>query len=183
MSAPSQLPGEPLSWPNLDESYLLTKEALAAQLAQSHTLDSKASFVLASASILSASALALHQAVANLSGTGVGTAPMPSGFVVLARILAVLAVLAYLGVVYTSFRAYTLRSYAGPADPRQLEVKYVSMDAELAKATLFSTMVKSYGDNSALLDQKASWTRYALYALLGEAALVALTTIVEIFLN
>jgi hypothetical protein len=182
MSAPSQLPGEPLSWPNLDESYLLTKEALAAQLAQSHTLDSKASFVLASASILTASALALHQAVANLSGTG-PSAHMPAGIVVLARVLAVLAVLAYLGVVYTSFRAYTLRSYAGPADPRQLEARYVSMDAELAKATLFSTMVKSYGDNSALLDQKASWTRYALYALLGEAALVALTTIVEIFLT
>ena len=100
----------------------------------------------------------------------------------LPQVLAVLAVVAYLAVVYTSFRAYTLRSYAGPADPRQLEARYVDMNAQLAKATLFSTMVKSYGDNSALLDQKASWTRYALYALLGEAALVALTTLVEIFL-
>jgi hypothetical protein len=177
MSTPNQLPGEPSAWPNLDESYLLTKEALAAQLAQAHTLDSKASFVLTSASILTASALAVHQAAANLRGTG-----PPAGMVVLAKVLAVLAVVAYLAVVYTSFRAYTLRSYAGPADPRQLEARYVDMNAQLAKATLFSTMVKSYGDNSALLDQKASWTRYALYALLGEAALVALTTLVEIFL-
>jgi hypothetical protein len=181
MSTPSQQPGEPLAWPNLDESYLLTKEALAAQLAQAHTLDSKASFVLTSASILTASALALHQAVASLSGAGT-TAHRSGGIIVLVQVLAVLAVVAYLAVVYTSFRAYTLRSYAGPADPRQLEARYVDMDAELAKATLFSTMVKSYSDNSALLDQKASWTRYALYALLGEAALVALATIVEIFL-
>jgi hypothetical protein len=182
MSTPNQLPGEPSAWPNLDESYLLTKEALAAQLAQAHTLDSKASFVLTSATILTASALAVHQAAANLSGTGVGTAHPRAGMVVLAQVLAVLAVFAYLAVVYTSFRAYTLRSYAGPADPRQLEARYVDMNAQLAKATLFSTMVKSYGDNSALLDQKASWTHYALYALLGEAALVALTTLVEIFL-
>src|SRR5215469_4228099 len=106
MSAPSQPPGEPLAWPNLDESYLLTKEALAAQLAQAHTLDSKASFVLTSASILTASALALHQAAAGLSGTG-PSSHLLGGIVVLARVLAVLAVLAYLGVVYTSFRAYS----------------------------------------------------------------------------
>jgi hypothetical protein len=182
MSVPSQSPTEPLTWPNLDECYLLTKEALADQLAQSRALDSKASFVLTSASILTAAALALHQAVAGLAGTG-AVATLPGGLVVLAKVLAVLAVLAYLAVIYTAFRAYTLRSYDGPADPRQLASKYVDMDSELAKATLFATMVKSYGENSTVLDQKVAWTRYALYALFGESILIALITIVELFLN
>jgi len=182
MSVSSQPPGEPVTWPNLDECYLLSKEALADQLAQSRALDSKASFVLASASILTAAALALHQAVAGVAGT-TAEAALSRGLVVLANLLAVLAVLAYLGVVYTAFRAYTLRSYDGPADPRQLAAKYVDMDAELAKATLFATMVKSYGDNSTILDQKVAWTRNAVYTLFGESILVALVTIVQLFLN
>jgi hypothetical protein len=57
------------------------------------------------------------------------------------------------------------------------------MDAGVAKATLFATMVKSYDDNSIVLAQKVAWTRYALYALFGESILVALVTIVELFLN
>jgi hypothetical protein len=181
MSAPPTSSSESPAWPNLDECYALTKEALGAQLAQSHTLDSKASFVLTSASVLTAAALALHQAVTNLAGS-VAASSQPEALAVTAKILGILGVLAYVGVVYTSFRAYTLRSYAGPADPRQLEEKYVDMDVQLAKATIFSTMVESYTTNSAVLERKVLWTRYALYALLAEAALVALITLVEIFL-
>jgi hypothetical protein len=131
--------------------------------------------------VLTAAALALHQAVIGQSGS-VGALSQPEALAVIAKVLGILGVLAYVGVVYTSFRAYTLRSYAGPADPRQLKEKYVDMDVQLAKATVFSTMVESYTSNSAILSQKVRWTRYALYALLAEAALVALITLVEIFL-
>jgi hypothetical protein len=181
MSAPPMSDSESPVWPNLDECYELTKEALDAQLAQAHTLDSKASFVLTSASVLTAAALALHQAATNLAGAAAPSSH-PEGLAYAAKALGILGVLAYVGVVYTSFRAYTLRSYAGPADPRQLKDRYVNMDVQLAKATIFSTMVESYTSNSAVLERKVLWTRYALYALLAEAALVALITLVEIFL-
>jgi hypothetical protein len=181
MSAPPTSSSESPAWPNLDECYELTKETLGAQLAQAHTLDSKASFVLTSASVLTAAALALHQAVTNVAGS-VASSTQPEAPAVAAKVFGILGVLAYVGVVYTSFRAYTLRSYAGPADPRQLKEKYVNMDVKLAKAAIFSTMVESYTSNSMVLERKVLWTRYALYALVAEAALVALITLVEIFL-
>jgi hypothetical protein len=169
----------PARWPNLDEVYRLSENALAAQLSQVSALDSKANFVLTSASILTVAAAALHGALTPSSTTA--TAP-PDWIVLVGHILAVIAVLAYLGVVFAAYKAYAVRTYKGVANPGVLKDKgYTSMDPEVAKATVYVTMVESYKQNVNTITRKAEWTRWAVRSLLVEAVLVAGITFIQVF--
>jgi len=161
--------------PSLDVCFELAQKQLEAQRARFGNLDTKASFVLGSASILTTAATGLHTASASVTP--------PNGLVAFGlAVLPPLAVFAYSGVVLAAFFAYTLRSVAWTPTVTRLNDIYVTQDPLVTKGKLLAAMKVVYEDNEQAIEGswgKATWTQIALCALLSEAALIALLTLVQ----
>jgi hypothetical protein len=161
--------------PSLDVCFDLAQKQLDAQRARFGNLDTKASFVLGSASILTAAVTGLHGAAANVRP--------PNGLVAFGlAVLPPLAIFAYAAVVLAAFLAYTLRSIAWTPTVTRLNDYYVTKDPRMTKGKLLDAMKGVHEENEQSVEGKwgkATWTQIALWALLSEAALIALLTLVQ----
>lgn len=162
----SQKPIAPSHLPSLALAFELAREQLADQRSQAAGLDTKASFVLGSASLLTAAATALHSMSASAT-------PHP-----LLTTIALLAVFVYLVVVAASYQAYTLRVYKHVPNLERLQ-EYIGVELQQTKGTLLSTMVLAYGENQRTLAKKVRWTKTALFALAVEAVVLAVLTLMQ----
>jgi hypothetical protein len=150
----------------------LAQQALSRQVQQADTLNTKAGFILGSASLL----------------TGVLTAwrvPHPSLVSVLGLPavnvgwLPVAAVGTYFLVVVTSFTAYRLQNYNLAPDPRVLREKYLTRDAQETQRAAFKASTLAFEANLRTIGRKIAWTWTAFGCLILEAAIVALILLVE----
>jgi hypothetical protein len=160
------------AYPSLDIALDLTREQLAAQQTQAGALDSKAGFVLGSASLLTGVLVAFRPA------TGLASYPEPLPTV--AHYLPFAAIVTYLVVISTSYRAYSLRRYQVVANPRKLYFHYLRKPAWRTKGTVLRTMLIVYARNERTLRAKVRWARAALAALTLEAIIVALILIAQV---
>jgi len=161
----------PSRFPSLELCYDLAREQIVAQTNRLSTLDTKASFVLGSASILTTAALDLRSALVS-----------SHVLIPLLSILVVLGALAYVVVVLFAFFAYTLRPWKWTPQLSELKHDYIFREREYTMGTMLSNMTEVFNQNERTLLDKARWTKVAVLALLVEAALVALMAAVQIAL-
>src|SRR5258707_4991413 len=119
--------------PSLGLVFNLAVQQMDAQARRIGNLDTKASFVLGSASILTTAATGLHTASANVHP--------PNGVVAfLLAVLPVLAVVAYLCVVGAAFFAYKLRSFQWIPTVTRLNDYYITQEPEATQGKLLPGM-------------------------------------------
>lgn len=152
-------------FPSLDLVFDLTRERLSAQLTSVDSLDTKANFVLGSATLLTAAAATIQ-----------GLSHYDSAV----RFVAILVAMSlYLAVIFTSFRAYMIRVYHQAPDPAALE-GYMWEQLEPTKGTLLKEMVGCYNDNKEEIARKVWWLRWALRAFGAEAVLLSILALLEV---
>jgi len=155
----------------VDTLYDVVQRQTDAQQAQVASLESKAVFVLGSASLLTAAATALPR-VAMLSAKATRPHTM------LVHVAELLTVAVYVVVVACSSLAYSVRRYQTPPDPRVIR-EYMYDEAVTVKRTFMANMIRAFDDNQVAVKRKVWWTRAALWALLAEALCLALSTLLQ----
>lgn len=163
-SAPSQY--SPTDFPSMDTVVDFTREKLSAQLAHADSLDTKANFVLGSATLLTAAAVALRSSASHIS----------LGFM---HVLGVIAMVVYLAVVFASLSAYMTREYHQAPNPVELE-PYIWEEPLKTKGDTLREMVKAYKENKTILQNKARWLKWSLLGFGLEAVLLAVLAIAQI---
>jgi len=174
----AQAPATPADYPSLDIILDFTRDQLAAQHSYASALDSKAGFVLGSASLLSGLLVAWRPPQSDVQYPLALQALVEAlpGFVT-ALPLVVIGI--YLFVIATAYRAYSLHSYKDVPNPKVLYPEYLKTDEFSTKGTVLATMVSAYNSNERTLKGKVFWTRAALLALLVEALVVAVMLGIE----
>lgn len=143
------------------------KGRLNEQNAQIATLDSKANFGLGSASLLTAGIIALQTSVQG------------RGFLV--NLLTSACLGAYIVVVWFSYQAYRLRTFATPPKPAPFARKYMYYHPDVTREHLISELINAYSRNLRPIRDKIRYTELLHKALLAEATLLMLIACAEIF--
>lgn len=153
-------------YPSLDVALDLTRERVSQQRQQVDSLDTKANFILTSATVLVGTGLTAQLAITakriRLFGWTVGRA-VP--LVVLAAV--------YLGVVVAAIRAYRIRSYSLAPEPSVLVDKYLEADEEETKEHALRAMAEAFDNNLPEIKKKVWWLKWALRALVAETVVLA----------
>ena len=163
-------PGPASPWPAIDIVYQELIDRAKGQQEHIKILDTKANFGLGSATILTAS-LALQQAAESASAqTGW------SGAVV------VVALVAYLVVVISSFSAYRLRQVWVTPDPIVLTKEVVYETPDRAKSALSVARAEALVNNEEIIRSKVFWTKNALAGLFVEALALLIIAVAQMAL-
>ncbi len=170
---------QPLS---LNIVYDEIKGQMAEQAAQIATLDGKASFILTSASLLTAGATGLQGTVAQHAGSSRWLIPLVVRANDAVHWLEVAALLVYLGVLVAAWNGYRVRVYHRVPDPKGIHEKYLFDEEDVTKRKLAATMVKSYVDDEKEVKKKVWWTQVAFIALGIEGFCLALMTFVQVLI-
>ncbi len=153
----AQNSNEEYPFPGLDIIFELTKEQASEQTARVNLLDSKANFILGSATALISTALILQSSLLS-QGTRI-----TNRFLELLPLLALLLV--YLLVMFAAFFAYRVRVYKRSANPQELQRNYLNKSENTIKAEVFRAMVDSFQQNERTINKKAHWVNIAFAAL------------------
>lgn len=181
-------------FPSLDLAFDLAKEQIASQMNQVDALDTKANFILGSATTLLAAALVLQAVILTVQKspptqptTPISAHPVsqPTYCSLIANRPLVLSPLVILLIVYLilmmiSFMAYRLRGYQQTPDPETMYRKYLNVDATKTKAFIFRTMVAVYQGNKKTIGRKAFWVTTAFVALGIEVVVLVLVLFVQV---
>ena len=163
--------------PSLDIVLDLVRDQLNTQDDYANTLDAKAGFILGSASLLTGILvifkipLPVGDFLVRLLGSG--TARWLSA-------LPVVALVIYLVIVTTAYKAYRLRNFYQVPNPNTLVDAYLTQAENATKATMVATMLTVFNDNEHTLKGKAASTSVAFAALWIEAFTVLLMLIVQL---
>ena len=152
--------------PSLNLVFDLAQEQLANQLSWVDTLDTKANFVLGSATLLVAGAAALRGATGDAR--------------LIVYCVAALAMMLYGVVIFAAYRAYTTREYNRAPDPSNGLEEYIWADTQRTKATVLGEIIEAYSANKKIIANKARWLRRALKAFCVEAVLLAVFAVLQV---
>ena len=153
------------SFPSLNLAFDITREILASQFERGNALDTKANFILGSATALVSTALVL-QAVLPTGHCSM----LPNKFLQVLPLL--LLLLVYLLVIFMAFQAYRVVDYKQAGNPVEFyESDDLFKEEHTVKAEVFRVMVQAYKHNHKMLENKASWVNKA-FLLLGCEAIV-----------
>lgn len=159
-----------------------TRAMLSAQNAQISALDGKANFGLASAALLTTAVVGLRTALRTpLKPAAEAQPPMipPQYLSAGADLLTLLALAAFLAVVFCSYKAYQLRPFSAAPLPNEFRRDAVDQEETLTKQQLVGTLGDVYAHNADLLKDKVRWTRRAIRSIAAEAALLFLIAAVQ----
>lgn len=148
---------------SLDVVFDLTRDQLSFQMSQIDGLDTKAGFVLASASLLTGALVTWH----------VPATAYPFPIAVFIQHIPLISILIYLFVVGTSFMAIMVRTYEYPTTPTQLRELYLHWPEQATKRQMRANMEAAYTRNEKKIKGKTWWTLAAFVALAIEASMVA----------
>jgi hypothetical protein len=173
---------------NLDVILTYVKERGAAQNAQITSLDGKANFGLAAASLLTTGVASLHAAFLSAQrldpsrGAGALLFPRldPQIFAPIALAFTALAFATYVVVVFSAYQAYKVRGYTTVPNAKTLLNEYWTSPAFDTKARLAATMAEVIEENEHKTDAKAWWVRVVMRSLLVEAALLLLLLVLQL---
>jgi hypothetical protein len=155
------------SYPSLDLAFEMTREQLNSQLSRVDTLDSKASFVFTSATVLTAASISFRQAITSIHSN------------LYVDFVEIVFVLLYVGILFSSYQAYSIREYKMVPVPTQFE-RYLNKDEHSTKGTLYSSMKNAFQENEGVIARKLGWTTWAMRGLVAEGVVVAVTTLVQV---
>jgi hypothetical protein len=173
---------------NLDVILTYIKERAAAQNAQITSLDGKANFGLAAASLLTTGVASLQaaflaaQRLDAIRPTGGLLFPRldPQILSPVASAFSVLAFATYIVVVFSAYQAYKVRAYTTVPNAKNLLNDYWTSPAFDTKARLAATMAEVIEENEVQTDAKARWVRVVMRSLLVEAALLLVMLILQL---
>lgn len=171
-----QLPtsGSDADWPSVEVVYDEVQAIVAAQNDRFKTIDTKANFGLAAATLLTAGVTGLGRALAE-SGQPVGDTIRLTADIVTLASLALYALIA--GLTYTAYRIQTFREVANPT--RLVDV-YLYKEPAYTKAALSKQRAKNFDDNEWKIDRKATWVNRAMVLLVVEAVLLVVIAFIQV---
>lgn len=152
-------------FPSLDIVLQISRDMLSGQISYVESLDTKANFILGASTLLTAAAIALR-------GTN---SRVPANI----RCLGVIAIVVYLIVVGLALWAYMLRKYHQAPNPIDLE-PYMWENQVRTKGDVLHEVVEAYKNNKTIIESKALALRLALFALGGEALLLAILALAQV---
>jgi hypothetical protein len=182
------------NFPSLDLAFDLAKDRVAGQLEQVDALDTKANFILGSATTLLAAALVLQAVILTVQKSSPAQqvassstrTPIQPSFcsLITNKPLAfspfVILLIIYLILMAISFAAYRLRAYQHTPDPETIYKKYLTEDATKTKAFIFRAMVAVYQENKKTIDRKVFWISTAFIALGVEVVALVLILFIQV---
>ena len=139
----------------------VTKERIISQLTQAQSLDSKANFILGSATALVSASLVI-QAVLLTPHTSI----LINKFLESLPLLILL--ISYLLVMIMAFLAYKVNNYKGVANPEKLYEYYLDKPEDTTKADIFRVMVEAYKHNEKVIKKKGKFVNCSFFALGSE---------------
>jgi len=172
-------------YPSLDIAYDGVKDVLAQQTDRLKSVETKANFGLASATLLTAGVTGLGKALNDATKDG---APVPLidfwKFHVKAdnaiNWLTIAALVTYASIILFIFMAYRIRDFYESPDPKRLVESYISQPAWETKAMILDARAKDYTSNEVLLCLKARWANVAMVLFLVEAVLLCVIAFVQV---
>jgi multisubunit Na+/H+ antiporter MnhC subunit len=164
---------------NLDVVLTFIKERATAQSAQITSLDGKANFGLAAASLLIAGVSNLQSAFTNaqrIEPAKPAPVPLlspldPQSILPFAFVLTALAFATYMLVVFSAYQAYKVRGYTTVPNPEVLLREYWVSSAFDTKAALASTLASAIDRNEPEIARKAGWVRFVTLCLFGRSGI------------
>jgi hypothetical protein len=159
---------------SLDVILEAARKRIEEQNALISVLDTKAGFVLGSASLLTAGVGTFARTAFDVSER-LSTANLKlddssrKGLL----ILAALALLFYLGIMVCGLLAYRLRKYETLTEIGVLRDLYLTETEATTKLVMLDTLDKAIKGNDPKIKRKASWAQIAVILLVGEAIFLA----------
>lgn len=168
------------SAPSLDVVFDYVKIYSESQDTQISALDSKAGFVLGSASLLTTGVSVFQSSSLSASAQLVirGIIPVWSYWLVFS--LLCLALITYALSVLTAYQAYKVQGYSTISEIKLLRDKYIDEAPDVTKQALLDTMVEAVEINKVKVENKAVWTKRSLVLLGVEAVFVAILISVQL---
>jgi len=125
---------------------------------QVNAVDTKANFILGSATAIISAALILQAVLIQLHSI-----IFTNRFLLELPLL--LLFITYLSVMFIAFLAYRINVYKLVPDPSELYKHYLQKPESHSKAEVFRAMVEAFKENERTINKKVSWTERALVAL------------------
>lgn len=163
-----------IQFPSLNIGFELVRERLTNQSETLNTLDTKASFVLGSSTILIGAVILNHSQIPSCHFFFFMITPDTL------RLIPLLLLLSYLIGVLSAFQAYRIRGSFDVPKPRTIYDRYLTKPEEETKAANFMAMIYAYEENTKLLKIKGRWTTAALTSLAILAVLLALPLLFQV---
>ncbi|HEX8598507.1 MAG TPA: hypothetical protein VF952_08330 [Chloroflexia bacterium] len=164
--------------------YDLVQQRVTAQYERINSLDTKAGFVLGSATLLTGGISALQQvAITTMTDLNSKDPSTVAQWKIGIGGASLLAVLFYLVLVFASIQAYKIRKYNALSRVRTLIDKYYENEEVDTKEVLVDTLATLVEENDQIIDRKALWTQRAISCLMIEAILLAILTMLQLALG
>lgn len=179
-----EAPAVAQDWPSLDEIYDEVKDSVAAQNDRLKTIDTKANFGLAAATLLTAGVTGLGRALVDAGQRAIVPSWTVLGIQLRADQVIDWVTIASLGiyglVALSAYAAYRLRTFKEAPDPNRLVAMYIHVDPRITKATITSERAKNYAINEKKIGRKAWWTNLAMVFLILEAFLLFIIALIQV---
>ncbi|MBA2520827.1 MAG: hypothetical protein H0V24_14275 [Chloroflexia bacterium] len=187
----TEISDENKDWPSIDVVFEQIEEMVKTQNDRLKTIDTKANFGLAAATLLTAGVTGLGRALAD-SGQRVAASgrdvalphwPVFGGEVPVNSItdgVTIISLVMYALIALSTYLAYRIRTYREVANPKRLMDVYLYKEPAYTKAAIANQRAKNFGSNEAKINDKATWVNRAMILLVGEAALLVVIAIVQV---
>lgn len=153
------------------------RDRLAEQLRQVGALDSRAGFILGSASLLTG-VLALYRSP-HLTATSVLVCLFGSSAQRVVDLAPFAGIATYVAVVITSYIAYALTKWTNAPEPNKFREGARTMNTLDLQNKLIDAILGSINQNQGRLAAKIGWVRAASILLLVEVAVVAILLLIS----
>lgn len=165
--------GEEYNFSSLSLIFELTKDRIADQMSQVNTLDSKANFLLASATALVSAALVLQATLLTSQNTLqlFNCSKLTGQFLHSLSLIALLVV--YFVEILAAFLAYKVRVYKQAPEPDELYKTYLFREEKNTMAEVFRAMLEVYRENGKIIRKKVFWIKVSFIIFASEATLLA----------
>lgn len=152
--------------PSLDLGLDLMRDNLSQQMSQADAIDTKAGFILGSASLITGVLVAWHK--------------LPQGAPGIVQWLPAIAIGVYATVVTFAALAYFVREYTLSPDPVKIRDNFVFWELPESKDEIFHGMVIAWLRNNKQIRLKLHWLELASIAFGIQIAIVAAIIVTEV---
>ncbi len=167
---------------SLELIYDTVKASIDAQNAQISSYDTKAGFVLGSASLLTAGAVGFQKTAFDVASNLAQKQLLLDPWVKPTMVLLTIAAMAfYLAIVIAGYNAYRIRKFQILADLDVLTAEYLDKRPDTTKLVLLDTFRTIYNNNEPKVKAKGRATEWAIRFLICEALFIAALTAVQVF--
>ncbi len=164
-------------FPSLDLGFDLVRERLSAQSDRVNTLDTKASFILGSSTLLLGTAIVIQPTLSTCHSSIIFPILVHKILPIMPELLHILSLLlfiVYISGIISAYQAYKIRGLYNVPDPDTIYKSYLTKPEHETRAATFRAMIDAYATNAVEIEKKGHWTTIALRLLIAEAIILAL---------